>query len=67
MFQKYKKGVVGKKKEILNDYELNDLEHLKALELDNRSFLRIYWYLLEREHLILFTFFNLNESNIFNI
>ena len=61
------KGEVDKKKEILNDYELNDLEYLEALELDNRNFLRIYWYLLKREHLILFTFFNWNDLNIFSI
>jgi len=29
--------------------------------------LRIYWYLLKREHLIIFTFFNKNDYNIFSI
>ena len=38
------------------DYELNSLEYLEALEYDNRNFFRIYWSLLKREHLIIFTF-----------
>ena len=53
--------------EVLNDYELNDLEYLEAINLDNRNFFRIYWYLLKRENLILFTFFNWNDFNIFSI
>ena len=61
------KRKVIKEKEILSDYELNDLEYLEALKLDNRNFLKIYWYLLKREHLILFTFFNWNDFNIFSI
>ena len=61
------KGELKKEKEVLNDYELNDLEYLEALELDNRNFFRIYWYLLKREHLILYTFFNWNDFNIFSI
>ena len=34
----------------LTDFELNDLEYEEALELDNRSFFNIYWYLIKREH-----------------
>ena len=54
-------------KEDLNDYELNDLGYKEALQLDNRSFFRIYWYLLKREHIILFTFYNWNDYNLFSI
>ena len=54
-------------KEILSDYELNDLDYITALKEDNRNFFRIYSYLLKREHLILFTFFNFNDFNIFSI
>ena len=57
----------GKEKEDLTDYELNELEYDEALELDNRNFLKIYWYLLKREHIILFTFFNWNDFNLFAI
>ena len=56
-----------KEKKILSDYELNDLEYLEALEIDDRNFFKIYWYYLNREHLILFTFFNWNDFNIFSI
>jgi hypothetical protein len=54
-------------KEILSDYELNDLEYSAAIELDKRNFFGIYYYLLKREHIILFTFFNWNDFNIFSI
>ena len=60
-------GKEGKEKEDLTDYELNELEYDEALELDNRNFLKIYWYLLKREHIILFTFFNWNDFNLFAI
>ena len=51
----------------LTDYELNDLEYDEALELDKRNFLNIYWYLLKREHIVLFTFINRNDYNLFSI
>ena len=54
-------------KEELSNYELNDLEYDEALEFDNRNFLKIYWYLLNREQIILFTFFNWNDFNLFSI
>ena len=54
-------------KDGLTDYELNDLEYEEALELDNRNFLNIYWYLLKREHIIIFTFFSNNDYNLFSI
>ena len=69
--EKYKskkiKSEENKTKEILTDYELNDLDYLTALELDDRNLLRTYWYLLKREHIIIFTFFNRNDYNIFSI
>ena len=58
----------GKKdKEILTDYELNELDYYIALKFDKRNFLKTYWYLLKREHIIIFTFFNKNDYNIFSI
>ena len=50
-----------------DDYELNSLEYLLALEFDDRKFFRVYWSLLKREHLIIFTFFSWNDYNIFGI
>ena len=57
----------NKNKENLSNYELNELDYEDALKLDNRNFLNIYWYLLKREHIILFTFFNWNDFNLFSI
>ena len=46
---------------------MNSFEYSLALELDNRKFLRVYWSLLKREHLIIFTFFSWKDYNIFPI
>ena len=51
----------------LTNYELNNLEYDEALELAHRNFLKIYWYLLKREHIVLFTFINWNDFNLFSI
>ena len=53
-------------KEDLNDYELNDLWYKKPLQLDNRTFFRIYWCLLGCTYIILFIFYNWNDNNFFN-
>ena len=50
-----------------DDLELNSLDYLVALELDHRKFFRVYWSLIKREHLIIFTFFSWNDYNIFSI
>ena len=51
----------------LDDYELNNLQFEEALILDNRNILQIFWSILKREHLILFTFFIHNDFNLFYI
>ena len=48
----------------LDDFELNDLDYLEAIELDKRPFSQMYWSTLKREHSILFTFFSWNDYNI---
>ena len=53
--------------EALSNFELNELEYEDALELDNRNFLKIYWYLVKREQIVLFTFINWNDFNLFSI
>ena len=50
-----------------NDFELNDLDYIKAIEYDKRTFLNFYWSLIRREHLIVFTFFSCNDFNILSI
>ena len=48
----------------LDAFELNNLEFEEAIKLDKRSFLKIYWDLLCREHKIIFTFFIFNDYNL---
>jgi hypothetical protein len=54
-------------KRVYSDYELNELEYETAVKLDGRSLCKIYWATLQREHLIIFTFFNRHDYNIFSI
>ena len=49
------------------DYELNLLNYENALITDKRTFLQTYKSLLRAKHLILFTFFNDNNYNVYNI
>ena len=48
----------------MDNFELGELEYYEAIELDKRQFLQIYWAILMREHLVLFTFFSCNDYNI---
>ena len=50
--------------EKLSNFELNELDYDEAIKLDKRSFMKIYWSILNREHKILFTFFSWNDYNI---
>ena len=52
---------------ILDDYEINHLEYLKALELDKRNYCAIYYSILKRDQLIMYTFFSWNDHNLFYI
>ena len=51
----------------LDDFELNELEYEEAIKLDKRNFIKIYFGLIKREHIILFTFFSFNDYNILYI
>ena len=53
--------------EELSNYELNNLEYEDSIKLDKRTFLQIYWSILRREHLILFTFFSRNDYNLLTV
>ena len=46
-----------------NDYELNNLEYKKAIQIDKRSYLEFYFSLLKRKQLILFTFYTDDDYN----
>ena len=41
--------------EKLDNFEINNLDYEEAVNKDKRSFLQIYWSILKREHLIIFT------------
>ena len=62
-----KKEIVHNTKREYADLELNELEYLKAIELDKRSFLQMYWATLRREHLIIFTFIAYDDYNLLSI
>jgi len=46
-----------------NDYELNNLEYQKALEIDKRKYLQYYISLLKRRQIIIFTFYTNDDYN----
>ena len=60
----YKFIVPTTNEEKLDSYELNNLEYNEAINQDKRNFMEIYWSLLKREHLIIFTFFIRKDHNI---
>ena len=60
----YAVQVNNKGKGILDNYELNNLEYDYAKQYDKRNFLKIYWSLLKREHLFIFTFITKEDHNI---
>ena len=51
----------------LNDQELNNLEYEQALKIDKRTYLQYYWSLLKKKHLLLFTFYPINDYNLVSI
>ena len=46
-----------------NDYELNNLEYQKALEIDKRKYLEYYISLIKRKQIIIFTFYTNDDYN----
>ena len=56
-----------KEGEKLDDYQLNDLNYLEAIEKDKRPFSQIYWATLKRNQIILFTFFSWKDYNIYYV
>ena len=56
-----------KDKYVYSNMELNEMEYLKAIENDKRNFGQMYWSLLSREHLIIFTFCSKNDYNIISV
>ena len=63
--QKLNKKLSGKYQ--YSNMELNEMEYLEAKQYDKRAFGEVYWSLLSREHLILFTFFSCGDYNLMTI
>jgi len=59
--------IVKKEEEMLDNFELNELEFYEAINLDKRTFIQTYWNILRREHPILFTFFVYDDYNLIYI
>ena len=61
------KKLNNKSKEMMNDYELNNLEYDEAKKVDKRTFREYYFSLLKLRNIILFTFFYNQDYNLFSI
>ena len=53
-----------KPEKILDDYELNHLQYLEAIQLDKRGFCKVYCSLLMRDQIILSTCVSCNDYNL---
>ena len=49
---------------VLDEYELNNLNYKDALKLDKRSFIQIYCSMIRKKHLLLFAFCTPNDFNL---
>ena len=65
--KKIKEEKEEKEEKNLDDFELNNLEYIEAIEHDKRNFIKTYWSILKREHIIIFTFFIRNDYNLVHI
>ena len=48
-----------------NELELNAMQYEYACEIDTRSFIRYYWSLIKKKHIIVSTFIDNEDYNIF--
>ena len=59
-----KKNKNSEEKYKYSNMELNEMEYLEAKQYDKRACTEVYWSILSREHLILFTFFSWDDYNL---
>ena len=64
---KIEQNIKKDNQEELSNYELNNLDYEDSLKTDKREFTKIYWSILKREHLILFTFFSYDDYNLSSV
>ena len=60
------KEINGKIYKYCND-ELDSMKYEDAIEYDKRTYFQYYMSLIKQKHLIIFTFFNKNDYNLFTI
>ena len=61
------KKFTNKSNDMMNDYELNNLEYDEAKKVDKRTFIEYYFSLLKLRNIIIFTFFYNQDYNLFSI
>ena len=54
----------NKKNEQFDDFELNNMEYINAIQHDKRNFINTYLSFLKRQHLIIFSFVTRDDHNI---
>ena len=57
-------SITEQNKKEYDNFELNNMEYKEALENDHRKFHTIYWSILRREHLVIFSLFIRNDYNL---
>ena len=57
------KIIYGPENNQLNDFEINSLPYVNALEIDKRNFLKIYISFIKTKHIFIFAFFVYNDFN----
>jgi hypothetical protein len=62
--KKTEKNKIEKRINFLNDEEINNLKYKNALLKDKRTFFQYYCSLLKKKHLLLFSFFPINDYNL---
>ena len=63
IFNNIKKNKKNEKDMNYNDYELNNLSYIQALEYDKRTFIDYYMSLIKMKQLFIFTFYTQNDYN----
>jgi len=58
---------INNRSDMMNDYELNNLEFDEAKKVDKRTFIEYYFSLLKLKNIIIFTFFYNQDYNLISI
>ena len=64
IFEKISSNIPNNKNEQFDDFELNNMEYINAIQSDKRNFINTYFSFLKRQHLIIFSFVTRDDHNI---